>query len=64
MREMSGGCLCGQVKYSANADPAFVGVCHCKNCQRTSGTAFSVVVAVPKAALSVTGRLQAYRRCV
>ena len=61
MREMSGGCLCGQVKYSANADPAFVGVCHCKNCQRTSGTAFSVVVAVPKAALSGTGRLQAYR---
>ena len=60
MREISGGCLCGQVKYSANADPAFVGVCHCKNCQRTSGTAFSVVVAVPKAALSVTGHLQAW----
>ena len=30
MREMTGGCLCGQVRYSANADPAIVAVCHCK----------------------------------
>ena len=30
MPEMNGGCLCGQVRYSANTEPAFVGVCHCK----------------------------------
>jgi len=42
MREMTGGCLCGQVRYSANADPAFIGVCHCKNCQKQTGTAFSI----------------------
>jgi hypothetical protein len=34
MPEMTGGCLCGQVRYSANTEPAFVGVCHCKNCQK------------------------------
>jgi hypothetical protein len=60
MREMSGGCLCGQVRYSAHADPAFVGVCHCKNCQKQAGTAFSVVVGIPKAALSIKGRLKTY----
>jgi len=26
MAEMTGGCLCGQVRYTANADPVFVGV--------------------------------------
>jgi len=60
MREISGGCLCGQVRYSAKADPAFVGVCHCKNCQKQAGTAFSVVGGIPKAAVSIKGRLKTY----
>jgi len=60
MREMTGGCLCGQVRYSANADPAFVGVCHCKHCQKQTGTAFSVLVGIPKPALSVQGRLKTF----
>jgi hypothetical protein len=61
MREMHGSCLCGQVTYSANAEPAFVGVCHCKNCQRHSGTAFALVVGVPSSAMSLHGRLSTYR---
>src|SRR5262245_10025872 len=56
--KIEGGCLCGKVRYSADAEPAFVGVCHCKNCQKGTGTAFSVVVGVPKPALSVQGTLQ------
>jgi hypothetical protein len=60
MREMAGGCLCGQVRYSANADPVFVGVCHCKNCQRQTGTAFSVLVGVPNSALSIQGQLKTF----
>jgi hypothetical protein len=61
MRQIDGGCLCGQVRYSANADPAFSGVCHCKNCQKQSGTAFSVVIAVPKSALTIRGHLKTYQ---
>ena len=30
--KIEGGCLCGKVRDSADAEPAFVGVCHCKNC--------------------------------
>ena len=55
-----GSCLCGSVSYSCDAEPAFVGVCHCKNCQKQSGSAFSVVVAVPEAALSIEGPLKTY----
>ncbi len=58
--KMSGGCLCGQVRYSAEAEPAFVGVCHCRNCQKQAGSAFSIVVAIPKRAFSVEGTLKTY----
>lgn len=60
MREMVGGCLCGQVRYSATGEPAFVAVCHCKNCQKQAGTAFSVVIGIPKSAMSLQGRLKTY----
>ena len=35
--KIEGGCLCGKVRYSADAEPTFVGVCHCKNCQKGTG---------------------------
>jgi hypothetical protein len=58
--KIEGGCLCGKVRYSSDSEPAFVGVCHCKNCQKQSGTAFNVVVAVPKPALSLQGALKTF----
>jgi len=58
--KIEGGCLCGKVRYSAEADPAFVGVCHCKNCQKFSGTAFASVVALPKPALKFQGELKTF----
>ena len=58
--KIEGGCLCGKVRYSADAEPTFVGVCHCKNCQKGTGTAFSVVVALPTPALTVQGTLQTF----
>jgi hypothetical protein len=60
MAEMTGGCLCGQVRYTANADPVFVGVCHCTHCQKQTGTAFSVLVGIPKSAMSIQGRLKTF----
>jgi hypothetical protein len=58
--KIEGGCLCGKVRYSADAEPIFTGVCHCTNCQKASGTAFNVVVALPKPALSVAGALTTF----
>ena len=55
MAQISGGCLCGKIRYSAAADPIFTGICHCKNCQKTTGSAFGVVVGIPKAALTMQG---------
>jgi hypothetical protein len=58
--KIEGGCLCDKVRYSAHAEPVFVGVCHCRNCQKGSGTAFSIVVAIPRPALSVQGTLKTF----
>ncbi|MGH7031287.1 MAG: GFA family protein [Stellaceae bacterium] len=58
--KIEGGCLCGKVRYSADAEPTFVGVCHCKNCQKGTGAAFAAVVALPKPAVSVQGNLKTF----
>jgi len=60
MATMTGGCLCGQIRYTASGDAAFNALCHCRNCQRYTGSAFETVVAFPSAAVSVQGALKTY----
>jgi hypothetical protein len=52
---LPGGCLCGAVRYSLNGAPLLVHVCHCHDCQSISGSAYSLTVLVPAAALTFTG---------
>jgi hypothetical protein len=35
-----GGCACGEVLYRLRSAPLFVHCCHCKDCQRQTGSAF------------------------
>ena len=44
--EISGGCFCGSVQYKASVDEARVAVCHCRDCQIFSGSAFRMASAV------------------
>ena len=39
---LSGGCACGYVRYRMETHPIIVHGCHCRYCQRMSGSAFSV----------------------
>src|SRR4051812_1194701 len=55
MAKISGHCLCGQVTYSADAEPVAQALCHCANCQRQTGTAFSIVIGVPADKFTVEG---------
>lgn len=57
---LEGGCLCGRVRYRAIAARAKALVCHCRDCQKQSGSAFSVLLAMPAADLAVEGELQTY----
>ena len=37
---ITGGCLCGEVRYRARGDALWVVHCHCRWCQQASGAAF------------------------
>ena len=54
-RPITGRCLCGEVTYSADADPVVQAACHCSDCQRQTGNPFSVIVGVPRDSLKVEG---------
>ena len=57
MSKLDGRCLCGAVTYTSQAEPAFTAVCHCRDCQRQTGTAFSVIVGVPAESFELKGEL-------
>lgn len=62
MPRIAGGCLCGKVRYSADVEPKFVGLCHCHDCQKFTGSAFAAVIALPKSAVTVTGILKGFAK--
>lgn len=51
----SGQCLCGEISYSVDVEPVFTGNCHCKDCQRASGSAFIPAMIFPEENVVVTG---------
>src|SRR5262245_30316786 len=60
MRSISGGCLCGKVRYATHADPVIVAVRDWRNAQQQAGTTISVVVGVPKSSVSIEGQLKTF----
>jgi hypothetical protein len=55
MGKLDGSCLCGNVTYTCDADPIASANCHCRDCQRSSGAAFSTVVMVPADSFQISG---------
>lgn len=60
MPNMSGRCLCGQITYETTAEPALSGICHCRNCQRYTGSAFETLIGFPSDAVRVKGEPKTY----
>ena len=54
MQPLTGGCLCGAIRYSISAPVAELRACHCRNCQRASGAAGTVGAVVPAEAFRIT----------
>jgi hypothetical protein len=40
--EREGGCACGALRYRLMAEPVIVHACHCRDCQRLTGSAFAL----------------------
>jgi hypothetical protein len=51
---LTGGCLCGGVRYEVTEPLVSAGYCHCTRCQRRSGTAASAQARVLPGSLQVT----------
>lgn len=60
MSKMTGGCSCGRVRYEAAGPPLFSVVCHCRDCQRASGTAGVPVMGVARDTFRVSGAPKSY----
>ncbi|MES2096853.1 MAG: GFA family protein [Pseudomonadota bacterium] len=50
---MEGGCRCGRIRFAITAPPMFTALCHCTGCQKMTGGAYSVSVAVPQGGFAV-----------
>ncbi len=53
MHKLEGGCTCGELRYRLNRTPIIVHCCHCRWCQRETGTAFALNALVESDAVSL-----------
>ncbi|QIR35923.1 GFA family protein [Tolypothrix sp. PCC 7910] len=60
---VTGGCLCGYVRYKYNGELEAANYCHCQDCRKTTGSAFNVGVRIQSAALRiVAGQVKSYTK--
>ena len=57
---ITGGCLCGAVRYEIGAEPITARVCWCKDCQKFGAGGPTVNAAFPSDALKAVGNLSDY----
>src|ERR1700736_6677073 len=51
----TGGCQCGAIRYEITEAPQLVYTCHCTDCQRLTGSAFSLGIVVADPAFRLSG---------
>ena len=62
-KTVTGGCLCGAVRYAYDGEIGAAGYCHCADCRKVSGSAFGVSVRVVAAGFSiVSGQPKSYTK--
>lgn len=57
---LTGGCMCGAVRYECSAEPIMMGNCHCRDCQKATGSAFISGFLVPRNAVAIAGDVKYY----
>src|SRR5262245_50425565 len=62
-RSITGGCQCGQVRYVLSEPPVQVFICHCRECQKQSASAFGISAVVKRTNLRLSaGNVQQWSR--
>jgi hypothetical protein len=60
MGNLTGGCLCGEVRIEASVAPNRVGICHCLDCRKHHGALFYAAAIFPTEAVTVVGETRDY----
>jgi len=60
MDQVTGGCLCGDVRITATGRPNRVGICHCLDCRKHHGALFFAAAMFPQDAVTVHGETRDY----
>jgi hypothetical protein len=58
---LTGGCLCGGVRYEITEPPVSASYCHCTRCQRRTGTAASAQARVAPGSLRIVAGAELVR---
>jgi hypothetical protein len=53
--KIDGACHCGFIAIEGDADPDKVAICHCTDCQTSTGTAFRISIPVHGSTFKMTG---------
>jgi hypothetical protein len=59
-RAISGGCLCGAVRFSTNQAPVAQRACWCRTCQKLACGNASINIIVPTEGMTITGALASF----
>ena len=59
---LTGGCQCGRVRYLVSGAPLTFYLCHCRECQRHTSSAFGESLRVTQSDFSVSGVVREIRR--
>jgi hypothetical protein len=59
-RVLTGGCLCGALRYAARGAPLYAGHCYCADCRKASGSGFVPYLGYRREALKFTGASRAF----
>lgn len=57
---IQGGCLCGAVRYVCDTGPTMQFNCHCRDCQRATGSGFAPIAFFPREQVKITGAFHSY----
>lgn len=61
-KSCAGGCACGAVRYEIKSEPVFQNHCHCRQCQKLSGTGHGSYLTFPgRAEASLMGEVSTWR---
>jgi hypothetical protein len=59
-RRITGGCLCGGLRYEADREPTNAGYCFCADCRKASGSGWVGFMGFPASGLRFSGEVRQF----